>query len=170
MFLYSLYELHGYVMNTIVIIQTNYLFHSRNTETWQCSKPCCLRLWQAPLDVSFDVDLATMRLRQQNDDEDDTPVDFKQNRGFVKPHPMCQFCGAPARPAYVLVVTWTSLAHSHHYHSRVLMFDDVISWIRNAQHERRWQLWKSTVKNFLKQHPDKKLVILEIGAGVNVTF
>jgi len=74
------------------------------------------------------------------------------------------------RTYYIVVTVSISLAHSHQHHSRVLMFDDVISWIRNAQHERRWQLWKSTVKNFLKQHPDKKLVILEIGAGVNVTF
>eukprot|EP00033_Pygsuia_biforma_P002228 GCRY01002468.1.p1 GENE.GCRY01002468.1~~GCRY01002468.1.p1 ORF type:complete len:371 (-),score=97.49 GCRY01002468.1:297-1409(-) len=60
----------------------------------------------------------------------------------------CQQCGAPARP-------------------HVLMFEDEM-WEVNEAEAERYVVWECSVENVMRDHPDCRLVVLEIGAGVRV--
>jgi len=133
---YELQEIHG------------------TTEDWQCSKPCCKTIWRAPQGFRFTVDKETMMAPKHPvlvDGKEwkieDTPDAFHQNNGFISNHPLCKFCGAPARPA-------------------ILMFGDS-DWVSNKEQGMQHISWERVMKKLVA---DKKfkVVILEIGCGKNV--
>eukprot|EP01115_Flamella_aegyptia_P000351 TRINITY_DN104_c0_g1_i1.p1 TRINITY_DN104_c0_g1~~TRINITY_DN104_c0_g1_i1.p1 ORF type:complete len:379 (+),score=90.17 TRINITY_DN104_c0_g1_i1:117-1253(+) len=114
-----------------------------NTEYWQCSVPCKDTIWKAPKDYQFSIDKSTMRAK--NDPIESTRV---LPKGFTHNHPTCIHCGSLARPA-------------------ILMFGDD-TWVHDPIQSDNYYAWKDAVKKFLEKHPEKKMVILEIGCGIRV--
>ena len=86
----ELYEIHGSI------------------DYWQCSQPCCRRLWKPPKGFMFEINEETMiaPLKEAPLPElisDGEPlVDEMIAPHFASNRPTCPFCGRPARP-YVSV-------------------------------------------------------------------
>jgi len=114
-----------------------------NTELWQCSIPCCESLWNAPKQFSFQIDMATMRAA-------DGPVSNadKLSENWKGNHPTCIHCGAKARPS-------------------ILMFEDS-EWIEDRMPHKNYENWKTAVYDLLREHPEWKMAILEIGCGQTI--
>ena len=141
-----------------------YEYHG-DLDTWQCSGPCNSKLWRIPPSYRFDVDKNSMHCIPKEDTY--VPESFEHVASkldpmcletashsiasFSGPLPTCPDCGVFARPS-------------------VLMFnsDDTKKWVRREKaEENRICFRDETMERFLR-HSKGKLVIVEIGAGVNV--
>jgi len=86
----ELYEIHGSI------------------DYWQCSQPCCRRLWKPPKGFMFEINEETMIAPLKEAPlpdliSDGEPlVDEMIAPHFASNRPTCPFCGRPARP-YVSV-------------------------------------------------------------------
>lgn len=123
-------------------------------DKWQCSTPCKQATWKVPLDFVFEVDKECVRARDRAGMGRKLFTkyikrEYQKHNGFVSNHPRCPHCGAPSRPS-------------------ILMFGDGQFVIRREE-DARWQAWRNAMLEDLKQHQDKRLVVLEIGAGVRIT-
>eukprot|EP01114_Cavostelium_apophysatum_P001990 TRINITY_DN11742_c0_g1_i1.p1 TRINITY_DN11742_c0_g1~~TRINITY_DN11742_c0_g1_i1.p1 ORF type:complete len:362 (+),score=67.23 TRINITY_DN11742_c0_g1_i1:84-1169(+) len=128
-----------------------------STEVWQCMHPCKDETWSAPANHLFVVDDKTMLAPSQSNSGESQVDSLQQNleklsletkTGFESNHPRCiHGCGRLARPA-------------------ILMFGDY-KWIANQKHNDQSARWFTVVKDLAENH-GAKVVILEIGAGINV--
>jgi len=81
--------------------------------------------------------------------KDDFIENSKQfDRQWKTSHPLCIHCGKLARPA-------------------ILMFGDW-KWAGTNDQQTGYYSWKRLTENILANNPKKKLVIVEIGCGLNV--
>ncbi len=90
--------------------------------------------------------------------------DHTLNNGFVANHPKCKFCGYHARPAYVVYFLYVL---NLMYVIRILMFGDG-NWV--YKRKAPWSGWRYSAVKTLREDKNLRLVVLEIGAGKNVSF
>jgi len=156
-------------------------------ESYQCASSCP-GVWRAPLNFRFEVNKASMLAPQCHsasfphheghalEDLDDIdavprvgnvrgggrpqmlrhmpgPAPTTEAAGFTRNHPVCPSCGGSARPA-------------------ILMFGDG-NWQDNVAQQNRFGYWADAVSKEIAERTESsqpvKAVILEIGAGKNVT-
>mmetsp|Transcript_5448 Transcript_5448/g.6340 ORF Transcript_5448/g.6340 Transcript_5448/m.6340 type:complete len:370 (-) Transcript_5448:1169-2278(-) len=134
-----------------------------NIETYQCSQPCSHNRWKAPLNHSFNVDKKSMRAKSREipsvsfretklTDDDCSSALAKES--FREDEVVCPRCNGHARPA-------------------VLMFDDD-QWIDCQIQAKSWANWVEHLVAEVKETyavtgTERNIVLLEIGAGSNVT-
>lgn len=117
-------------------------------ETWQCMDSCSSTsdydkvaagvLWKAPKEMEFFI----------NPEDLTAPESFDSDQSFVwENHPKCPKCGDYARP-------------------NILMFGD-FSWDDDGTGDDRYDEWENCATRFIRIQ-NKKMVILEIGCGLNV--
>jgi NAD-dependent SIR2 family protein deacetylase len=111
-------------------------------ETWFCVE--CSAIETVPLEVRFDVDMATMLANELHNEvdryEDRKFYNWKNNR------PTCE-CGGQVRP-------------------NILMFGDN-GWLGNRKKSRAYYHWRRAVEG-LCEKKNWRLVIVELGCGTNV--
>jgi NAD-dependent SIR2 family protein deacetylase len=124
------------------------------TEMWQCASVCQDDVWLAPPHFLFNnIDPHTMRLipTQQPETEMEREVSgpFSETNGFITgSFPRCRNCGGPARPA-------------------ILMFGDS-KFNADRAAAAQYKVWSEAVSSILEDNPDAKLLIFEVGCGLNV--
>lgn len=133
-----------------------------STEHWQCRFPCKEDIWKAPSDFRFIVNKQTMLAHPHAkvDKEgsfgpnvslahklEDIDLKINECNGFISNNPVCKHCGELARPS-------------------VLMFGDM-EWLSNLEQIEQESRWHE-ITRLLEQHQRFRLVILEIGCGINV--
>lgn len=121
---------------------------------WQCSTPCKQVTWKVPSDFVFEVDKECVQARDRAGMgrkliSKYIKWEYQKHNGFISNHPRCPHCGALARPS-------------------ILMFGDGQFVIRREE-DARWQAWRNAMLEDLKQHQHKRLMVLEIGAGIRIT-
>eukprot|EP01127_Copromyxa_protea_P001710 TRINITY_DN1163_c0_g2_i1.p1 TRINITY_DN1163_c0_g2~~TRINITY_DN1163_c0_g2_i1.p1 ORF type:complete len:354 (-),score=70.11 TRINITY_DN1163_c0_g2_i1:51-1112(-) len=113
-----------------------------NVETWHCMKKCQEIIWPAPSDFKFEID---KEMNAVKPGPDASPL---ENTGFGSNFPVCPHCGGLARPG-------------------VVMFSDSM-FLLDPVPEKIYVDWIATVEDLIKEYPEKKLVIVEIGCGDRV--
>jgi len=117
-----------------------------NIRTWQCSIPCKEESWLAPNNFEFKIETDTRKAYDFKLPDEVLTEEFK-NSGFTSNHPRCKFCGALARPS-------------------IVMFGDI-----TCVFPRRFQYylcWEELCEKWLQENQNAKMVVLEIGCGLNV--
>ena len=110
--------------------------------------------WEVPADFKFKVDPDCVRARDSSKAatkfvKKHIKWAYSRNKGFSSNHPRCPYCGAHSRPS-------------------ILMFGDG-QFVTREEEDRAWQAWRSAMLDDLKRHPKKRLIVLELGAGVRIT-
>lgn len=161
-------NIDGFALRSGLASEEQVFEYHGDTETWQCSGPCCKKLFRAPKDYVFDVDPDTMMglpkpadyvppLDALDDNRYQSTLDpscfqspLYTQQAFSGPFPHCPDCGKHARPS-------------------ILMFNsnDTTLWVRRQSSEDNWNSYREALTGALRQAPGK-VVIVEIGAGVNV--
>lgn len=153
-----------------------YEYHG-DLETWQCSVPCSRRLWKAPSSYRFDVDQATMLAVPKpeafvpapdstHDPRLESPSFAQQS--FSGPLPKCPLCRAYARPSILMFNSDDTKLYVRKQ-VRVCVFACVVVLTSVWQWaEDNWESWYKALLNTLRKAPDSQIVIVEVGAGVNV--
>jgi len=86
---------------------------------------------------------------EKEEKKDEEKEQKNKDTGFIENHPVCRHnCGALARPA-------------------ILMFGD-FSFIEDSPQGEQYTLWKKVIHKTEKANEDFKMVIVEIGCGINV--
>lgn len=151
----GLYEIHG------------------NIRSWQCAQPCARSLelaravafgspaeaaaddagaaavWRMPERRRFVVDRETMHAPEYAPAAERAPSEQPPSSPRLRHnHPLCPHCGGAARPA-------------------ILMFDDD-RWLDPGDGGDEYEAWLARVRRALKRDVTRRLVVLELGAGVRV--
>eukprot|EP01118_Nematostelium_gracile_P017547 TRINITY_DN7536_c0_g1_i1.p1 TRINITY_DN7536_c0_g1~~TRINITY_DN7536_c0_g1_i1.p1 ORF type:complete len:430 (+),score=106.53 TRINITY_DN7536_c0_g1_i1:64-1290(+) len=122
---------------------TKEVYHIHGTtEVWQCSHRCTNQTWNVPNDFIFEINYDTMEAVVSK-----KKGEFGERNGFVSNHPLCKNCGALARPA-------------------ILMFGDG-DFISNREEMQQCSRWQTVTEKLVKEN-NMKMVIVEIGCGLNV--
>uniref|UniRef100_A0A7S4UG17 Deacetylase sirtuin-type domain-containing protein n=1 Tax=Alexandrium monilatum TaxID=311494 RepID=A0A7S4UG17_9DINO len=161
-----------------------------SVEFWQCGSVCSKRVWRAPSECTFRVDLRNMLAFDPPGTNMTSPmlmksmsfiheVEMREERRFGKrghegmrgdrflqglpPSEDASGSGKMFwRPNRPVCPLCKAPARPN-----VLMFSD-LGWVDNAAQERRWSVWLQTVKDecqLRRSGPELKVVIMEIGAG-----
>jgi len=160
-----------------------------NTELWQCSEPCCERIWRAPLDLTFTVDMVTMEaaagaassisVPSHAQDTHELPrvgrVKYSERvsmlRGWPPPDTDPNIQEAFQKSNRPSCPNCQKLARP-----AILMFGDC-RWVDNDAQEDRYNAWLKAVEQEAEARIPRendnvarplKVCILEIGSGKNV--
>jgi len=164
-----------------------------NTELWQCSVPCCFRVWRAPRDLCFAVDLTTMEaspgastVLPEGISLAEDAADVLPRVGRVKHTKRVQALrgwpqeesDASVRRAFEQINRPSCIVCSKPARPAILMFGDC-AWVDNDAQEDRYNAWLCAVEEeAVARHSPQdgatgslepmKACILEIGCGKNV--